>query len=172
MRATLSKESEGILYGKVSKHTRAAILSYFSFSESRSSYDFEAKIQDSLREVCQYYDEVIVSLFQQKIDGKTMDDWVSWYTDMLKTIQSSTIEKYAFSIMNHETLELAANAKVPAELGSRYYRTFCSFYKKAHQELKEYREIVPRSLKFIRKRQNRLWIPYPGQYDCLDVVHA
>ena len=153
-----------ILEPKVLRHLQPAINAYFDFRENESCFELYGIIANFISDLCDAYDREILLLVNNRTDGKTVDDWVSWYVEIFKIIQTATIDKLADHISRKEHFDLTIKQRLPCQSAKKYAGLLGRFYSDAYDDYMVQVARDPLSRKHQKKKQSRKYAAYDLEF--------
>jgi hypothetical protein len=151
---------DGILGPKVTRRLEASLLAYFDLKNTGPCSHLRSFIENFISSLCEKLDAELLRKSAENIDGKSFDDWRSWYIDEAIQIQAHAIGNFAHRIIDVETLSSGASQKVPCDLGYKNAEEFFDCWRAATQSRRDQLKISPQSQRFRDKRKNHQWAPY------------
>jgi hypothetical protein len=150
-----------ILENRVVRHLEKTLLAYFDYKESGACNNLYGFIAGLMRDLCGKLDVEMLRKAAEKVDGKGLDEWRSWYVDETIQRQANAIGEFAHRVMDVEAVaDAGPDRKVSCELGYQNAEEFFNCWHTTHQTRLEEKDRPPLSRKFRDKRQSHSEPPY------------
>jgi hypothetical protein len=153
-----------ILEPKVLPHLQDGLRKIIDFTDEENCQALYVHIKKFLAHVCQNYDDVILTLASTKTDGKTLEDWRSWYIDVIKQVLTATLERFSDLVVKKEPHTVNFKDLISCTVANRYRGKLSECYQYAHEDFIERAGLNPRSKRFQQKRKGQTHKPWLGIY--------
>ncbi|MDZ7926422.1 MAG: hypothetical protein U5L46_04690 [Agrobacterium sp.] len=152
---------EMILEERVLKHLDSTLRAYFDYREGQQCANLRGFIAGLIRDVCQKLDVELLRKVAEKVDGKDLSEWRSWYIDEAVTMQANAVGAFAHRVIDVETLSTSAlHQKVPCDLGYKHADEFVACWQETYGKRLAEKEKPPSSKNFQDKRKRHTEPPY------------
>jgi hypothetical protein len=151
---------EPILEQKVLRHLDPAINAFFDLRDGENCMRLRLRLQNFIVAACRRFDEKIVWLVAEGVDGKRLEDWVSWCVEFFIDIQTETLSRFSNLIIHAESHDQRVSNRIPCEFGNRYIGKLGRCYDDAYKSYMDMMAIQPRTPRHQKKRDDHSWKPY------------